>query len=392
MDKKLPVPQGYQQTEIGVIPQDWEVVRLGDVGSFIGGGTPSTRMEKYWNGNIPWVSSSDLKNSIHQIHVHRFITNDAINESATKKIPANSILIVSRVGVGKVAINKEIVCTSQDFQSLITDNNYIFLAYLIKNKTQLLISYNQGTSIKGFVKDDLKNLKIPLPPKPEQQKIADILTTWDNAIEKQTALIEKKQQLKKGLMQQLLTGKTRFSEFSGDWGFYKLGDLLDYEQPTKYLVSNTDYDTNYNTPVLTAGKTFILGYTNEKNGIYNNNLPVIIFDDFTTATKFVNFYFKAKSSAMKILKAKNKLINIRLVYELMQMINYATNDHKRYWISEYQEIDIKLPSTKEQQKIAQVLTLADDEITQLQTELALLKTQKKGLMQQLLTGKIRVKF
>ncbi len=388
------VPQGYKQTKVGVIPEDWEVVKLGDVGEFIGGGTPSTENEQYWKGNIPWVSSSDLKeNSIYKINKHRFITQIAIDKSATKKVPKDSILVVSRVGVGKVAISDEILCTSQDFQCLVSNyNNSIFLAYLIKEKTKVLLSFNQGTSIKGFVKSDLKNLKISLPPLKEQEKIAEILTTWDDAISKQKALIIAKEKLKKGLMQKLLSGEVRFEGFDGEWKFTKLGNFVEYEQPTKYLVANKDYDNNYKTPVLTAGKTFILGYTKEENGIFKEDLPVIIFDDFTTATKFVDFPFKAKSSAMKILKPKDESVNIKLVYEMMQMINYETGDHKRYWISEYQEIELKLPCQEEQQKIAQVLTLANKEINLLKNELKTLKEQKKGLMQKLLSGKVRVKI
>ena len=387
------VPSGYKQTKVGVIPKDWEVVKIGELGSLSGGGTPSTKKKEFWNGNIPWISSSDLtENSIYNIKISRYITEASIQNSATKIIPKNSILIVSRVGVGKVAINKNDICTSQDFQNLILKNhNTIFIAYLIKDKTKILISYNQGTSIKGFVKRDLQNLKISLPPLKEQQKIAQILITWDDAIRKQEKLIKAKERLKKGLMQKLLSGKVRFEGFDGEWKFTKLGDLVEYEQPTKYLVANKDYDNNYKTPVLTAGKTFILGYTKEENGIFKEGLPVIIFDDFTTATKFVNFPFKAKSSAMKILKPKDENVNMRLIYEMMQMINYEADDHKRYWISEYQEIELKLPCQKEQQKIAQILTLFDKEIDLLKNELESLKEQKKGLMQKLLSGEVRVK-
>jgi type I restriction enzyme S subunit len=107
-------------------------------------------------------------------------------------------------------------------------------------------------------------------------------------------------------MMSRLVPKLRFKEFGGEWEEKKLKDCLDYLQPTKYLVSSTTYDDKYKTPVLTAGKTFILGFTDETNGIFKDNLPVIIFDDFTTATKFVDFPFKAKSSAMKILLAREK--------------------------------------------------------------------------------------
>jgi len=384
--------EGYKQTKVGVIPEEWEVVRLGDVGNLVGGGTPSTENTQFWQGNIPWISSSDLiEESIYTVNKHRFITDTAIMESATKKIPKNSVLIVSRVGVGKVAINDEELCVSQDFQCLIPkQSNTLFLAYLIKEKTKLLIAFNQGTSIKGFVKNDLKSLKIPLPPLKEQQKIAQILSTWDSVISKQETLIKAKEQLKKGLMQKLLSGEVRFEGVDGEWEFTRLGDLLDYLQPTPYLVANKEYDDSYTIPVLTAGKTFILGYTKEENGIFKDDLPVIIFDDFTTATKFVDFPFKAKSSAMKILKAKDDTVNVKLVFEMMQMINYEADDHKRYWISEFQEIEIKLPSSKEQQKIAQVLTTADKELELLKEELEMLKEQKRGLMQRLLSGDVRV--
>jgi len=175
------------------------------------------------------------------------------------------------------------------------------------------------------------------------------------------------------------------------WESIELEKVLEYEQPTKYLVSNESYNNSYKTPVLTAGKTFVLGYTDETNGIFNKDLPVLIFDDFTTASKYVDFPFKAKSSAMKILKSKNENVNIKLIFEIIQMINYIADDHKRYWISEYQLLEIKLPSVDEQKKIAQVLSTADKEIDLLKNELQELKEQKKGLMQKLLTGEVRVK-
>jgi type I restriction enzyme S subunit len=136
-------------------------------------------------------------------------------------------------------------------------------------------------------------------------------------------------------------------------------------------------------PVLTAGKTFILGYTNETHGIFQNPLPVIIFDDFTTATQFVNFPFKAKSSAMKILKSKGDFANIKIIFELMQMIEYQANEHKRYWISEYQNLIVKIPSLPEQQKIADFLSSIDEQITQNIKKVELLKEHKKGLLQNL---------
>lgn len=131
----------------------------------------------------------------------------------------------------------------------------------------------------------------------------------------------------------------------------KLEDILEYEQPTSYIVESENYRDEYKTPVLTAGKSFLLGYTNEESGIFpERNLPVIIFDDFTTAIKFVNFPFKVKSSAMKILKA-NQNVNIRFVFYMMQNIRFEAAQHKRYWISQYSKIQIPLPPLEIQNAI-----------------------------------------
>ena len=147
-----------------------------------------------------------------------------------------------------------------------------------------------------------------------------------------------------------------------------LGELLAYEQPTKYLVSSKDYDESYPTPVLTAGKTFILGYTNETEGIYpaSEEEPVIIFDDFTTAFKWVEFPFKAKSSAMKMLTLKSGTNSLfKYVYYAMQCIVYNSSDHARQWISKYSNIEVPVPPLEVQEAIVEIL----DKFTNLEAEL-----------------------
>lgn len=131
---------------------------------------------------------------------------------------------------------------------------------------------------------------------------------------------------------------------------YTLNELLLYEQPGAYIVESADYNDAYKTPVLTAGKTFILGYTNETDGIFDR-LPAIIFDDFTTASQYVNFKFKVKSSAMKILNINTELVLPKYIYYRMQVINIDHSTHKRYWIQQYSKIKIKVPPIPEQQRI-----------------------------------------
>ena len=139
-----------------------------------------------------------------------------------------------------------------------------------------------------------------------------------------------------------------------DWIECKLEDLLDYEQPTKYIIQEEKYNDEFPTPVLTAGKSFIKGYTNEDFGIFDN-LPTIIFDDFTTASQFVNFKFKVKSSAMKILVPTSKLVNLKFAFGAMQVNKVRSETHKRYWISEYSKLTIGLPPLVEQRTIVKKL-------------------------------------
>ncbi|EJC11693.1 type I restriction enzyme, S subunit [Helicobacter pylori Hp P-16] len=156
--------------------------------------------------------------------------------------------------------------------------------------------------------------------------------------------------------------------------FRKLGEVLEYDQPNKYCVTSKEFDKSYPTPVLTAGKTFILGYTNEKDNIYqaSKNAPVIIFDDFTTATQWVDFPFKVKSSAMKILFSKNPTINIRFIFFYMQTIPYNIGgEHARHWISRYSQLEVPIPPLEIQQEIVKIL----DAFTELNTELNARKKQ-----------------
>lgn len=167
--------------------------------------------------------------------------------------------------------------------------------------------------------------------------------------------------------------------------YRKIGELTSYEQPTKYIVADTKYDDSYDTPVLTAGQTFILGYTNETAGIFDasKEKPVIIFDDFTAAFKWVDFAFKVKSSAMKIITANEELTSIRYLYHLMGMINFTSDEHKRLWISKYSEIEVPLPPKEIQEEIVKTLDKFTDYVTELQAELQARKLQYEYYMNDL---------
>ncbi len=156
---------------------------------------------------------------------------------------------------------------------------------------------------------------------------------------------------------------------------YTLDELLPYEQPGAYIVESTKYNDSYKTPVLTAGKSFILGYTNETEGIYDQ-LPCIIFDDFTTATQYVNFKFKVKSSAMKILHINNKVVLPKYIYYKLQTIHVDHSTHKRYWIQQFSKIKVKIPSLQEQERIVSKI---EESLSSLDNAVETLNKTKKQL-------------
>ena len=256
-------------------------------------------------------------------------------------------------------------------------------------ETLQTLSYEVGAHERHWI-SNFAPMLVPVPKPAEQQKIAECLSSLDALIAAETQKLEALKTHKKGLMQQLFPRegetlpKLRFPEFQGaeGWKPTPLDRCLDYLQPTPYLVADTKYSPAFKTPVLTAGKTFILGYTDEEHGIFSKGLPVIIFDDFTTATQFVDFPFKAKSSAMKILQAKNGA-DIKFMYETLQTLSYEVGAHERHWISNFAPMLVPVPKPAEQQKIAECLSSLDALIAAETQKLEALKTHKKGIMQQL---------
>ena len=238
-----------------------------------------------------------------------------------------------------------------------------------------------GSGREGLPKYNLEQMAFPLPPLTEQQRIVTEIEHWSaliNEIKQGKADLQITiKQTKSKILNLAIHGKlvpqnpndepasellkrinpkaeitcdnAHYPQLPKGWTICRLEQITDYEQPTDYIVKSTDYDTSYSTPVLTAGKSFIIGYTNETTGIYSN-LPCIIFDDFTTDSKLVDFPFKVKSSAMKILKV-NQNIEIDYVAIFMSITKLISDTHKRYWISEYSKLEIPIPPKKEQKRI-----------------------------------------
>ena len=229
--------------------------------------------------------------------------------------------------------------------------NGSFLAYQLNGKRKYDIArVAQGVSVVHLYGEHLKNIVISLPVIEEQQKISRLLHLLDERIATQNKIIEDLKKLKSAIRKKI------FSLLKDEYTkSFEINQLLDYEQPTAYIVANDEYSTDTSlTPVLTANKGFILGYTDEKFGIYQKG-ECIIFDDFTMDAKYVSFPFKVKSSAIKILTAKPN-VNLRFMFEYLSYWELKSEGHKRHYISEIASLVIELPSKERQSIIASLMT------------------------------------
>lgn len=396
----MEIPKGFKQTAVGILPDEWETRNIDNCCSIKAriGWQGLTKSEYLDHGDYLLITATDFENGFINWASCFYVSEERYLQDTNIQIQPGDVLISKDGTIGKVAFLPTIpkpgtlnsgVFVVRPKNGFRIDKTFLSLIFKSVWFKEFIDQLTAGSTIVHLYQKDFVKFNLVFPSSlDEQKRIAAAISDVDELIASFNQQIEKKRQIKEGAMQQLLTGKTRLPGFTEPWKQWSLGELLEYEQPTQYLVSSTEYVDN-GIPVLTAGKSFILGYTNEDSGIYRK-LPVIIFDDFVTSSKFVDFPFKAKSSAMKMLSLRDKKNNLRLIYEMMQLIDFPMTDHKRYWIAEYSKLVIKLPSQKEQNAIAQILSDMDEEIRQLEAERDKFTLVKQGMMQELLTGKTRL--
>ena len=327
---------------------------------------------------IPYViGASNIENE-------ELIINRWTDSPSVISIPNDILIVCKGSGVGKIAKNNiGKVHIARQIQAIRDETETIESEYIkicIYNNISDIISKANGM-IPGLKRELLLSLSLPIPPLQEQKRIVSVVKEYLSLIESietntfdlQSAIGKAKKEVLNLAIQGELVPQNpdeepaiellkrinpnikipcdnpHYQKLPDGWSMCRLEDIVDYEQPQAYIVESTDYSDDYDIPVLTAGKTFVIGYTNEEMGICDN-LPVIIFDDFTTDSKYVEFPFKVKSSAMKILRVRRG-INIKYVAAFMAITKLIGKTHKRYWISEYSKIEIPIPPQKEQERI-----------------------------------------
>ncbi len=382
----------WKNTDIGQIPKDWEVDEIGAFVKLQGG--YSFKSDTFTYKGTYVIRISDINNDIIDLQdavcVNTVVPANflvgygdiliAMSGATTGKIGIYNNVNPSYLNqrVGKFSIYNEKL--SRSFLAQFVKSNYF------KYKINGMLEAGAQPNISG---KQIESIILSYPQTvEEQQKIATVLTDLDDLIAELENVRDKKQAIKIGAMQELLTGKRRLPGFNKPWKEVELGELLTYEQPQNYIVRSEEYRKT-GTPVLTAGKTFVLGYTDEIDNVFSS-VPVIIFDDFTTVSKFVNFPFKVKSSAIKILKLKNIEDNLKFIFEVMQITPFNLLNHQRYWISKYSKMSIKVPEYIEQTAIANVLSDMDNEISAINDKINKYKQIKAGVADELLSGRIRL--
>ena len=256
--------------------------------------------------------------------------------------------------------------------------NNDYLHYVIANNRfiNFVMNGSKGVKMPRGDKEQMKTYIISLPPMvKEQNKIATFLSLLDERIATQNKIIDKLESLIKGIRKDI------FKRLRKDFGFNSvIGSVLKYEQPQQYIVNDTEY-TTAGIPVLTANKAFILGYTTEKQGIYDKG-DCIIFDDFTLDCKYVNFPFKIKSSAIKILTAQSNAV-LRYTFEYLKYINLSTEEHKRHYIAEVQNENFILPDTQTIESIARLFGLLTLQKDNAYKQKELFESEKQYLLRQM---------
>lgn len=379
------------------IPEGWSIKKLADCCSMSSGGTPSKNNSDFWNGDIPWISASAMRGIFFSSSEEK-ITELGLQKGSHSVNKGDLLLLVrgsmlwNCIPIG-IATRK--LAFNQDVKGISVKNNITnqFLLYWFKTNEHFIKNMVVGTGIGAGKLDtqELNNIKILLPPLAEQEKIAEILSCWDEGIEKLSALIEKKKIQKKALMQQLLTGKHRLKGFSKPWKNVKLKNVCNIIKGSQ--LGKLEMLDNGSFPVMNGG-VIPSGLTDS----FNQPENTITISEGGNSCGFISLIKEKFWCGGHCYALKNLKMNLFFLFQILKskessiMKLRVGSGLPNIQRSSIENFSFYIPETIEEQKaIADILSKADEEIELLNKKLEAFKLEKKALMQKLLTGQIRVK-
>jgi Restriction endonuclease S subunits len=392
------VESGFKETEIGLIPEDWEVVKLGEIGNYING--YAFKPSDWSITGKPIIRIQNLNNPSASFN---YFNGELDYKYLVKK---GDILISWSASLGAYIWNGEDAWLNQHiFKVELTNQNvakdFLYFALLYYFVGQALANLH-GSTMKHIVKSKFLNILIPLPPLEEQKAIADILSTVQNAIEKTEKVIDATKQLKKSIMKHLFTYgavavdeiykvKLKESEIGlipEHWEVVRLENVMEGFTPNKKL-KQSDYKAIGKFPVIDQGQEYVAGFYDDETMVFDKDLPVILFGDHTRIIKYVDFPFICGADGLKIIIPKENFHRKYFYYALLNL-NIPSRGYNRHFKILKEKL-IPLPPLDEQQKIANILKTIDQKIQAEEKKKQALQNLFKTLLQKLMTGKIRVK-
>jgi len=415
------VAEGYKETEIGVIPEDWEVKQIKDFSIIATGNTPPTKDINNYGAEYPWITPTDIGSKKNIFIGARSLSSQGYSKA--RQLPQDTVLITSIASIGKNAILKKQGSCNQQINAILPSNNHIseYVYYWFENNTSKIIGLAGQTAVLMINKTDFSNIKIPLPPLKEQEKIADILSAADEKIDAIASQIQKAETLKKGLLQKLLSEGIGHSEFKDSelgkipesWEVVKLENISDFitkgATPTTYGFSWEETGIPFlrsecvsDNGLVMKAAMFIsdeahkhMNRSEIKNGdllmtITGNVGRVILLQDDISIGNINQHIARIRISSNKV--------NTKFIYQYITQDKYRLNYYKITTGQAYPQISLKqvrnsivpLPPLKEQKQIADILSTADEKLEVLRAKKQMYETLKKGLLQKLLSGEVRV--
>jgi restriction endonuclease S subunit len=407
---KMKLAEKYKQTEVGLIPSDWDVKPLGlIVDKIISGGTPSRSNKEYWGNEIPWVTVKDFA-SFNPNFTQEFITKKGLEHSASHLIPKGTLITSTRMGLGKAVVYDVDVSINQDlkalFPSKLLDTKYLY--YWFQKNSELIGRLGSGSTVMGISLIELKNIQFILPTKAEQIAIATTLSDADALISSLEKLIAKKRMIKQGAMQQLLQPKEgwvvkKLGEIGKPYGGLSGKSKVDFENgvypyiPFMNIMSNPVIDTDYFDFVnINVGES---QNSAQKGDLFFNGsseTPEEVGMCSVLLEEVPNLYLNSFCFGFRLNK-ESRENGLYLSYffrssEGRKLFYSMAQGATRYNLSKsnFNKLELKLPNSEEQTRIATILSDMDAEIAALETKLEKYRKVKLGMMQNLLTGKIRL--